>query len=226
MTAHLLLVEDDYSLRLSLAASLRAEGYEVTASPSAEEARLAVAEREPDLVVLDWGLPGESGLDLLRAWRTAGRELPVIFLTARDAVDDRVTGLLSGAHDYVVKPFATEELLARIAVQLRDRSRRPEERRLELSTCTVDLRRGEVRHGDRTESLTTQELLLLTYLADHPGQPLARADLLRDVWGFRSAVRTRALDNTVLRLRGKIEATPASPRHVLTVHGVGYRFEP
>jgi DNA-binding response OmpR family regulator len=218
-----LLVEDTFALRLALAASLRAAGYDVVAVGSAEEAREAAEANPPAVVVLDWMLPGEQGIDLLRAWRAMGRRFPVILLTARDAVPDRVTGLGAGASDYVVKPFATEELLARVAVQLRDRVTGTG--RLALSDREVDFAREVVIRGAEEQTLTTQEARCLAYLAERAGRNVDREDLLRDVWGYRGGVVTRSVDNTILRLRAKIEADPARPRHVITVQGVGYRFE-
>ena len=224
---HILLVEDNFALRLSLSASLRAAGWEVTAAASAEEGELAAGTRAPDVVVLDWMLPGRSGVALLREWRGAGEDWPVILLTARDAVADRVEGLDAGASDYMVKPFATEELLARVRVQLRG-SRVPEQSAelLTLACCTVDLSRQQVQRDGEALALTTKETEVLTYLSARPGKTVEREDLLREIWGYRSAVVTRSVDNAVLRLRAKIEPDPAKPRHVITVFGVGYRFEP
>ncbi|MFZ5481094.1 MAG: response regulator transcription factor [Myxococcota bacterium] len=219
-----LLVEDTFALRVALAASLRNAGYDVVAVGSAEEAAEEAARALPAVVVLDWMLPGEQGIDLLGRWRAAGMRFPVILLTARDAVADRVKGLEAGANDYVVKPFATEELLARVAVQLRDRG--AVTGRIRLADREVDLARERVVRGDTEVMLTTQEARCLAYLAERPGKNVGRDELLRDVWGYRGGVVTRSVDNTILRLRAKIEADPARPRHVLTVQGTGYRFEP
>ena len=224
MKPRVLLVEDTFALRLAVAASLRNAGYDVVPVGSAEEAAEEVSRALPALVVLDWMLPGEQGIDLLKRWRAAGLRFPVILLTARDAVGDRVNGLVTGANDYVVKPFATEELLARVAVQLRDRV--SPAGRLQLSDRVVDLAREVVIQGAEEVPLTTQEARCLAYLAERAGRGVDRDDLLRDVWGYRSAVQTRSVDNTILRLRAKIEPDPARPRHVITVQGRGYRFEP
>ena len=223
--AHLLLVEDHFPLRLSLTAALRTEGYEVEAVGSAEEAEQATSVRAPGVVILDWNLPGMSGLELLRGWRAAGRTWPVILLTARDAVADRVAGLQGGADDYLVKPFANEELVARIQVQLRSAPKR-DSGELDLSGIIVNLSRRTVQRRGESLHLTTREAELLTYLCERPGKTVSREDLLRDVWGYRSAVQTRSADNAVLRLRAKIERDPSAPSHLHTVHGVGYRFEP
>jgi len=220
MNTRILLVEDHLPLRLSLSASLRQTGWAVTAVASAEEARQVLDAETHDVVVLDWNLPGQSGLDLLTAWRAEGRSTPVILLTARDTLNDRVRGLDSGAQDYLVKPFATAELIARIRVQLRDRRQHV----LVLSACRVDLSRQLVLQDGEELPLTTRESELLSYLAARPGQAVERDTLLRAVWGYAPGAVTRTIDNTVLRLRAKIEADPARPRHVITVHGVGYRF--
>jgi len=216
---------------VAVASSLRAAGYDVVAVGSAEEAADELRRQTPALVVLDWMLPGVQGIDLLRAWREAGNRVPVILLTARDAVADRVTGLTTGANDYLVKPFAPEELLARIAVQLRDRV--VTGTMLYLQGFEVDLQRELVRRtGARPAneppevSLTTQEARTLGYLTARPGKAVHRDELLKEVWGYRGGVQTRSVDNTILRLRAKIEQDPTRPRHVLTVQGVGYRFEP
>lgn len=219
-----LLVEDHFPLRLALATHLRSEGYEVEAVGSAEEARGATA-RPPDLVLLDWNLPGEQGFELLVAWRRDGVRWPVVVITARDAVADRVAVLDAGADDFLLKPFANEELMARVRVQLR-RSGSPVTGRVVLSGVEVDLARQEVHRDGTVVRLTTKEADLLRYLADRPGRAIARDDLLRDVWDYRGGVDTRAVDNAMLRLRSKVERDPANARHLLTVHGTGYRFEP
>ena len=220
MSARVLLVEDHLPLRLAVSASLRQAGWAVTAVSSGEEARQVLDAEPPDIVVLDWNLPGCSGLDLLMGWRAAGVAVPVILLTARDALDDRVRGLESGAQDYLVKPFATAELIARIRVQLRDRGPKV----LHLDGCRVDLARQLVLREDGDLPLTTKEAELLAYLSARPGKAVPRDALLSAVWGYSSGVVTRTIDNTVLRLRAKIEPDPGTPRHVITVHGVGYRF--
>jgi len=228
MSGRVLLVEDDFSLRLGLSTSLRGRGYDVVAVGSAEEAQEAARTAPPDIVVLDWNLPGESGLALLERWRATGVTVPVILLTARDAVPDRVRGLDSGADDYVVKPFDTDELVSRIGARLRARpnTTATTANTLLIGGATIELARGVVRRGSKTYHLTTQEAAALAYLAARPGQTVERDDLLREVWNYRGGVVTRAVDNAILRLRAKVEPNPAEPRHILTVHGIGYRFEP
>ncbi len=225
MTPRVLVVEDHFPLRLALKAALLGAGFVVEAVGSAEEAAQAAEQSAPAVIVLDWNLPGISGVELLRRWREAGQVWPVSLLTARDAIADRVSGLQEGANDYMVKPFANEELVARIHVQLRQHVPPPGERMV-LSGLQVDLVRRTVLRDGETLTLTTKEVELLAYLSAHPGQVVSREDLLREVWGFRGHFRSRSADNTILRLRAKIEPDPARPTHILTVHGVGYRFEP
>jgi len=227
MSSRLLVVEDHFPLRLSLKAALTAAGFQVEAVGSAEEAAQAAATEAPEVVILDWNLPGQSGLDLLKDWRARGCRWPVILLTARDAIVDRVDGLEGGANDYLVKPFANEELVARINVQLRtlEAASRPGGG-MDLSGIRIDLARRSVERDGESTHLTTKEAELLSYLSQRPSVIVERDELLREVWGYRASVQTRSADNTVLRLRAKIERDPSRPRHLHTVHGVGYRFEP
>lgn len=224
MSVAVLLVEDTFALRRSLTVSLRAAGLKVVAVGSAEEAAEAARSSPPDVVVLDWNLPGQSGLELLREWRAEGHDHPVILLTARDAIADRVTGLEAGANDYLVKPFATEELIARVHVQLRQR--KAVSNMLELERCRVDLGRQQLERDGQVRPLTTKEAEVLAYLSERPGQAVSRDELHREIWGHGDHVISRSVDNTVLRLRPKIEADIRTPRHLITVHGMGYRFEP
>lgn len=222
----ILLVEDDLALRLAIGANLRAAGHDVLPLSTAEEAEALVQQgHSPSLVILDWMLPGRSGVELLSGWRRQGHRFPALLLTARDAVADRVAGLDAGADDYLVKPFATEELLARVRALLRRKDTPATV--LVLSACTVDLLRGEVRRADGTEdTLTTKELALLAYLAARPCEVVDREELHRQIWQQRAGLLSRSADHTIARLRAKVERDPAEPRHVLTAHGSGYRFVP
>jgi len=221
--ASVLLVEDDFLLRRTLTAGLRDAGYEVTAVASAEEATEALSRCWPAVVLLDWMLPAQSGITLLRTWRAEGNRRPVILMSARDAVADRVVGLEAGASDFVCKPFAMPELLARIKVQLRDQV--GVERQLQLESCEVDLTHQQVMRGDDICRLAAREATLLHCLVSHEGRTVGRDELAEEVWGERDSLTTRTIDNAVLRLRAKIEADPHIPRHIITVHGEGYRFE-
>jgi two-component system KDP operon response regulator KdpE len=228
--ARVLFCEDDFALRLSLTTSLRAAGHDVTACASAEEANAAARQLEPELVVLDWNLPGMDGATLLKRWRAEGKHFPVLMVSARNKTSEKLEALLqAGADDYLTKPFATEELLARIEVQLRRRHAKAQTPPppLRLGERVVDLSRRTVQSGEETITLTTQEAQLLAYLVVRPSRLIPRTELLREVWGYRNPnVRTRAVDNAIYRLRAKLEVDPAEPKHLLVEHGMGYRFEP
>lgn len=225
----ILLVEDEEPLRLALGDALRAEGFDVSEAADGE-AGLAMALSEgPDVVLLDLMLPRRDGFSVLRAIREDRLTSAVIILSARGEEWDRVQGFEYGADDYVVKPFSTRELLLRIrAVTNRADGRTPgldlEGGKVRVGDAVIDfaaytVARGETRHG-----LSRRELDLLRYLIDHDGETLDRARLLNDVWGADEYPTTRTIDTHVLKLRKKLEADPESPRHILTVHGVGYRF--
>ncbi len=223
---HLLLVDDDFHVRRAIAKYLRQQGWEVTVAGSAEEAIDLVGSWQPDAVLLDWGLPGMSGRDLVVHWRSQSRDFPVILLTARSGLEDLIAGLEAGADDYLRKPCYPEELLARLRVRLRSRSSAGAVSCLHLEGCEVDLELQQVARGGVLQRLTTREVELLSYLARRPGVAVSRDELHREIWGFPTSVVTRSADNVVRRLRTKIELEPARPRHIITVHGVGYRFVP
>ena len=222
----ILLVEDDPGLREGLRDALEGEGYEVL---TAEDGVIGLEKGlrdDPDLVVLDLMLPRLDGFGVLERLRADGVDSPVLVLTARGLEEDRVRGLDLGADDYVVKPFALSELLARIRSRLRawDRERGAERRAvLRLGDLEVDFdARRAVRDGVDVE-LTPKELDLLRFLADHEGKALSRADLLAGVWSA-DEVHSRVIDTAVMGLRRKIEPDPSEPRHIVAVRGVGYRF--
>lgn len=206
--------------------ALEHAGYHVRSYDRGESGLDAVAEDPPDLVLLDINLPGIDGLEVLRRLKDAHPEIPVILLTANASETDRVTGLESGADDYVTKPFSLRELLARVKVRLRDRLpdiRVPDVFR--FGELEVDLRRRVLRREGAEYRLTTHEAGVLGYLIANRGRDVTREELLEKVWGYSPSMNTRTVDNQILKLRKKIEEHPADPRHILTVHGVGYRFE-
>lgn len=217
-------VEDDPAIRRGLADSLRFAGYRVLECADGAEARRALRRAELDLVLLDVMLPGMNGLDYLDELRQHRPRLPVIMVTARGAESDRVRGLRSGADDYVVKPFSSTELLARVDAVLRRSGERPVEVRFVVEGgVRVDLARREVLGPDGAPraSLTERETELLEHLARHPGRPVERAELLRWVWGLDPAgLDTRTVDMTVVRLREKLG--DVGTRVVSTVRGKGY----
>ncbi len=223
----ILLVEDDGTIALGMVRMLEMEGYTVKHFVTGEEGLASLAEGLPDLAVLDWMLPGIDGIEVLRTMKREHPSVPVIMLTARISEQDRIRGLDAGADDYVVKPFSLRELAARIRARLRTTQRVAErEGWLEFGSVRIDLRhRILVRDGQETR-LTTHEAGVLAYLVARPGQDVPRDELLEKVWGYVPTIATRTVDNQILKLRKKIEDNPNDPRHILTVYGTGYRFEP
>jgi DNA-binding response OmpR family regulator len=225
--AEILVVEDDSTIALGIVKVLEMERFRVRSVPTGEEAIEEVARQLPDLVVLDWMLPGRDGLSVLAEIKDEHPEVPVILLTARTSEVDRVLGLEMGADDYVPKPFSLRELVARIRARLRTQSNRPRTIEvLRIGNAEVDLRRRVVRRNGRETRLTTHEAGVLGYLVARPGSDVPREELLERVWGYLPTTNTRTVDNQILQLRKKIEDNPADPRHILTVFGTGYRFEP
>ena len=226
MARRILLVEDEPSLVLTVSDRLLAEGYEVEAAGDGEAA-LELAGAAPfDLVLLDVMLPGKDGFEVCRELRQRGLEMPVLMLTARGQVVDRVVGLKLGADDYLVKPFEMIELLARIEALLR-RARSPRGEPGESYTfgdVRIDFRRGEVFRGGEPVALAALEYKLLVYFVQHRGELLTRDELLDKVWGYDAMPTTRTVDVHVAALRQKLERLPAQPEYILTVHRRGYRF--
>jgi two-component system alkaline phosphatase synthesis response regulator PhoP len=223
LSHRILLVEDDPGLRLLLAHRLASEGYHVeTARDGDVGLRRATAEGF-DLVVLDVMLPGRSGFEICRRLRRGGVETPVLMLTARGEVKDRVEGLRLGADDYVTKPFEMAELLARIEVRLRHPTERVASA-YSFGSVTVDFHRTEVRRGGQPVDLSAKEYRLLEHFIRRRGETLDRNELLDAVWGRDSCPTARTVDVHVAWLRRKLEDDPHEPRHILTVYGRGYRF--
>jgi len=222
----LLLVEDEPSLVLTLTDRLVAEGYDVEPAGDGPTA-LALAAAQPyDLILLDVMLPGASGFDVCRDLRQRGIHVPILMLTARTQVVDRVVGLKLGADDYLTKPFDMMELLARVEALLR-RARTPLADALgsyAFGDVVVDFRRAEVARDGRPLPLSALELKLLRYLIENRGKVVSRDELLDRVWGYDATAQTRTVDVHVASLRQKVEPVPSRPQFVLTVHGLGYKF--
>ena len=217
-----LVVDDDPAVRDSLRRSLAFNGYEVDVAGDGEEALRRLGAQRPDAVVLDVLMPRLDGLATCRALRAAGDDVPVLMLTARDEVSDRVVGLDAGADDYLPKPFALEELLARLRALLRRTVRSAaDEDRLRLADLTVDPGTRDVRRGDRPIRLTRTEFSLLELLLRHPRQVLTRDRILEEVWGYDFPTTANSLEVYVGYLRRKTEAEGES-RLIHTVRGVGY----
>jgi two-component system response regulator MprA len=223
----ILVVDDDRSVRESLRRSLAFNGYQVELANDGQAALDAVMAQRPDAMVLDVMMPRLDGLEVCRRMRAAGDELPILVLTARDAVSDRVAGLDAGADDYLPKPFALEELLARLRALLRRRS--PEDiaasmgqsKPLEFGDLSLDPETRDVRRGDRMISLTRTEFSLLELLLSNPRRVLTRGQILEQVWGYDFPTTGNALEVYIGYLRRKTEAD-GEPRLIHTVRGVGY----
>jgi two-component system alkaline phosphatase synthesis response regulator PhoP len=220
----LLLVEDEPGLVRTLTDRLTAEGYVVETVGNAETALQSIVRGGFDAILLDVMLPGGSGFDVCRKVRQQGIQTPILILTARGELVDRVVGLKLGADDYLVKPFDMAELLARIEALLRRRSRPPSRAVLRCGDIVIDLRRAEVSKSGRSVELSVLEFRLLRYLAERPGEAISREELLNQVWGYDAMPSSRTVDVHVAWLRQKLEDNPRHPQYLLTVHGVGYKF--
>lgn len=222
----ILVVEDDESITLGLRMNLEAEGYDVVVAMDGE-AGLAGA-RSPDvsLVVLDIMLPRVNGLEILRQLRGEGCKTPIILLSARGAELDKVMGLELGAEDYITKPFSLAELLARVKAQLRrDAIARPGNRVVSAGSLSINIEAREVTRKGEPVPLTATEFDLLLCLIEESGRVLTREQILARVWGPGHHGTPRTIDNFMLQLRSKLEDDPSEPEHLLTVRGVGYRFQ-
>jgi two-component system response regulator MprA len=220
VTPRILVIDDDRKITDVLRRGLTFQGYQVDVAQGGEEGLRVTLERQPDLVILDVLMPGLDGLEVCRRLR-ADSDLPILLLTARDAVEDRVAGLDTGADDYLVKPFAFEELLARVRALLR---RRPDPQRsalLEYADLQLDTNARMAQRGERSIGLTTTEFELLHLFMQHPRHVLTRDQMLERVWGCDSSVETHVLEVYVGYLRQKLEAS-GEPRLIQTVRGAGY----
>lgn len=223
MTPRVLVVEDEAALARGLVDNLEAEGYAVTHVARGDRAEDAVRELRPDVVVLDLVLPGRAGLDVLKSLRARGDATPVLVLTARSEVVDRVVGLELGADDYLGKPFAVQELLARVKALLR-RASRPSGERVEVGAAVVDFAAMTATGPGGPLPLTAHDLLVLQVLARRRGEVVSRADIVEEVCGLDSDATLRTVDNHVVALRRALEPDPRHPRLIVTVRGRGYRL--
>jgi two-component system, OmpR family, response regulator MprA len=221
--AHVLVVEDDRAVRESLRRSLEFNGYRVSTASDGAEALAGISGTNPDAIVMDVMMPRLDGLETTRALRKVGNGVPILVLTARDAVGDRVEGLDAGADDYLTKPFALEELLARLRALLRRATPEPGDvdELLAFADLTMDLASREVRRGDRLIELTRTEFTLLELFLRRPRRVLERSFILEEVWGFDFPTTANSLEVYVGYLRRKTEAE-GELRLIHTVRGVGY----
>lgn len=223
----LLVVEDDRTLARGLVMNLEIEGFRVLHAADGEEGLRLAIDEAPDLVILDLMLPGMDGFEVVAALRERARATPVLVLSARGEVSDKVEALQLGADGYLTKPFSLAELVARIRAALR----RPawdatHDRVVRFGDVAVALDRLEVHRAGELVSLTAREVELLVFLVSHPGRIYSRTRLLDAVWSYDYDGTTRTIDNFIRRLRVKLEVDARRPRHLITVHGAGYRFDP
>jgi two-component system, OmpR family, alkaline phosphatase synthesis response regulator PhoP len=226
VSARILIVEDEPALVMTLSDRLKAEGYEVESAETGDAGAARAREASFDLILLDVALPGKSGFDVLRDLRQQRIDTPVVMLTARGQVLDRVLGLKLGADDYLAKPFDMMELVARIEAVLRRRTAAPQAASgsFAFGDVRVDFRRAEVTRGGQVVELSSLEFKLLRHFVEHRGALVTRRELLEHVWGYPGVLQTRTVDVHVASLRQKIERHPAKPEHIITVHRMGYRF--
>jgi DNA-binding response OmpR family regulator len=221
MTAqHILLVEDEIKLARFIELELESEGYRVSVAHDGMSGLSLMRESEPDLAILDWMMPGLTGVELCRRLRSTGIKIPVILLTAKDEVGDRVTGLDAGADDYLVKPFSIEELLARIRAHLR-RTQETDTDVLQFEDLSLNRRTREVHRGQRSIELTAKEFDLLQYLMSHPRQVFTREQILENIWGYDFLGDSNIIEVYVRYLRLKLDRD-SEKRLIHTARGVGY----
>jgi two-component system alkaline phosphatase synthesis response regulator PhoP len=229
MAANILFIEDEESLVCTLTDALTREGYEVTASNSGVEGYELASARPFDLIILDVSLPEKSGFDVCRDLRARGISTPILMLTARGELVDKVLGFKLGADDYLTKPFEVPELLVRIEALLRRTLGGPESETskvIDFGSVRVDLGRGEVLKDGKAVDLSAREMQLLQYFIRHPGEVITREQLLEEVWGYTGNVFTRTVDVHVSLLRKKLEDPTERATHFVTIRGVGYQFIP
>jgi len=222
----ILIIEDELPMRTVLQDVLAGEGYRVLTAADGESGLQRAIEEKPDLILLDIMMPKLDGYAVCAELRRLSNPVPILMLTAKGQVEDRVQGLDAGAADYLVKPFSTEELLARVRAVLRRFQRQTKApARLVLGDVIVDLVRQTAARGRKAVYLTAKEFAMLRLMAMSPGEPVSRERFLDAVWGYTAFPTTRTVDNHVASLRSKVERDPESPRWIKTVHGVGYKLE-
>jgi two-component system, OmpR family, alkaline phosphatase synthesis response regulator PhoP len=225
MNENILLIEDEDALRTTLRDRLRGEGFVVDTAKDGEEGLDKINSLPFDLLILDVMLPYRNGFDLCRDIRQAGLATPILFLTARNETLDKVVGLKLGGDDYVTKPFESAELIARIEALLRRAPVQTGRGVHQIGALRVDVARREVTREGKPIYLSGREFQLLRYMMERSGQTISRTELLRTVWGYDVSAYTRTVDVHVFSLRKKLEEEPNRPQLIITVPGVGYKFE-
>jgi DNA-binding response OmpR family regulator len=225
MSERILIVEDERPMRTVLTDCLTAEGYRVLTAVQGEQALEKAQKEMPDLILLDVMMPRVDGFQVCRELRRLHFKNPILMLTAKGQIDDRVKGLDCGADDYLVKPFSTRELLARVrAVLRRERRKGASSTSIQLGNVTIDFVRQEAFSGTERLHVTPKEFAMLRLMNETPNEPVSREQFLDIVWGYATFPTTRTVDNHIVNLRQKIEPDPNKPRWIRTVHGVGYKL--
>jgi DNA-binding response OmpR family regulator len=222
----ILIVEDDPAMTVALRDGFEFEKYTVDMANDGEQAMRMAARGRYDVLILDVMLPKKSGYDICKELREKGNNTPIIMLTARGQEIDKIVGLKLGADDYVTKPFSFIELLARVEAVMRRAQRRKTADQVSFGEVKLDFRTYQATKSEQPLELTPREFSILRYFLDHPNEVVSRETLLNHVWGYDPSAFTRTVDTHMARLRQKIEPTPAEPRHLITVHRVGYKFVP
>ena len=221
----ILIVEDDHMMAVALREGLESEGYQVELAADGQAGLKTALEKNFDLVILDVMLPKMSGFDVCKQLRSAGNRVPLIMLTARNLEVEKVRGLNLGADDYLTKPFSLMELIARIeAILRRIKQGQVALEQYAFADVTLDFRKYEATKGHRTLELSSREFRILKCLIEHRGEVVTRDQLLDHAWSYDSFPSTRTVDVHIARLRQKIESQPNQPQHLITIHGVGYKF--
>ena len=220
-----LIIEDEPNMIVGLKDSCEYEGYEVSVARNGKEGLEKASTEKVDIILLDVMLPLMSGIDVCRTLRTRGIETPIIMLTARGEEMDKVVGLEVGADDYVTKPFSIKELLARIRAHLRRATKQVAAiESFSFGDVELNFKKYAARKRGQVLDLSAREFEILHYLIRRRGEIVTRDQLLDEVWGYDSSPVTRTVDNHIARLRQKIEPDPSAPRHIITIHRLGYRF--
>ena len=223
-SSRILIVEDDPAMSVALRDGFEFERYTVEMANDGLEGLDLARRGDHDLIILDVMLPRQSGFDVCKELRAMGRTTPIIMLTARGQEIDKIVGLRLGADDYVTKPFGFMELLARVEAVLRRTSPKAAGEEVAFGDVSLDFRTYQATKSGTPLDLTPREFRILRYFLDHPNQVVSRDALLSNVWGYDTGAFTRTVDTHMARLRQKIESTPSEPRHLITVHRVGYKF--
>lgn len=225
MNRRILIIEDDISILRGLKDNLEYEGYKVISATNGMEGMKLALEKEVGLLLLDIMLPGMNGHEICRRVKKEKPELPIIMLTARGSEMDKVSGLDTGADDYITKPFSLPELLARIRAtfrRIKDEPDTPDD--YIFANIRLDFKKLKAFRGNDEISLSAKEFEIMQYLISHEGEAIHRHDLLNQVWGYDAIPTTRTVDNFILDLRKKLEENPSKPKHLVSIRGVGYRF--